>query len=100
MSAYTDISIDPVIRMKAEKILENQKDRINLNQLEVINEERELPNRLNRHNLDNLSQRSLERDGPGAPKSTISKNQSVKDIISISKFNQKKDIFENRSRFE
>ena len=40
-SAYTDISIDPVIRMKAEKILENQKDKINLSQLEVIREENE-----------------------------------------------------------
>lgn len=35
-SHYSDVSIDPMIRMKAEKILENQKDRINLSQLEVI----------------------------------------------------------------
>ena len=30
MSAYTDVSIDPIIRQKAEKILEYQKDTINL----------------------------------------------------------------------
>jgi hypothetical protein len=30
MTAYTDVSIDPVIRKKAEKILEYQRDTINL----------------------------------------------------------------------
>jgi hypothetical protein len=29
-SHYSDVSIDPMIRAKAEKILENQRDRINL----------------------------------------------------------------------
>ncbi len=41
MSAYTDVSIDPVVRMKAEKILEYQKELTNFNELEVINEEKE-----------------------------------------------------------
>ena len=50
VSAYTDISIDPVIRMKAEKILEYQKDKINLSQLEVIREENE-SRALNSQNL-------------------------------------------------
>ena len=39
VSAYTDISIDPIVRMKAEKILEYQKDMMNANNLEVIKEE-------------------------------------------------------------
>ena len=39
MSAYTDVSIDPIIRQKAEKILEYQKDVINLSQLQTIKEE-------------------------------------------------------------
>ena len=36
MSAYTDISIDPVVRMKAEKILDYQWEMNNGNELEVI----------------------------------------------------------------
>jgi hypothetical protein len=39
MSTYTDVSIDPIIRQKAEKILEYQKDTINLSQLQTIKEE-------------------------------------------------------------
>jgi hypothetical protein len=69
--------------MKAEKILEYQKDKINLSQLEVIKEEGE-PNRLNKSNLDYLSQ-GVDKEGQ-MQKSMISKNQSVKDLASVSKF--------------
>ena len=69
--------------MKAEKILEYQKDKINLSQLEVIKEEGE-PNRLNKSNLDYLYQ-GVDKEGQ-MQKSMISKNQSVKDLASVSKF--------------
>jgi hypothetical protein len=39
VSHYSDVSIDPAIRTKAEKILELQKDKINLQSLETIKEE-------------------------------------------------------------
>ena len=48
-SHYSDVSIDPIIRSKAEKILENQKDRINLSQLEVIQEESRLTSTALKH---------------------------------------------------
>ena len=51
MSHYSDVSIDPVMRLKAEKILENQMDKINSSQLEVIHEE----SKLTSNALKNLS---------------------------------------------
>lgn len=47
MTAYTDVSIDPVIRSKAEKILENSKTP----DLQIIDEEGE---KLTSNNLNTL----------------------------------------------
>ena len=44
MTYLTDATIDPAIRLKAEKILEFQSDRINLTQLETIDENGSLTN--------------------------------------------------------
>jgi len=63
-SHYSDVSIDPVIRSKAEKILENQRDKINLSQLEVIQEESRLTSTALKHlqprdNRLDLDQKSI-----------------------------------------
>ena len=41
MSAYTNISIDSVVRMKAEKILDYHNDKKTQRELEIIKEEKE-----------------------------------------------------------
>jgi hypothetical protein len=94
MSNYSDVSIDPVVRMKAEKILEYQKDRINFSELEVINEEESLYGRLNSKNLQNLPEKNVKdiQKSLAAP--------SLREVRSSTQIAPLKDIFESKSRFE
>ena len=70
--------------MKAEKILENQKDRINLSQLDVIKEETG-GDKLTSHALKNL-----EQDGPTEQVT----QREQRSLVSNTK-SKKKDLFEN-----
>ena len=83
MTNYTNISIDPVVRSKAEKILENQRDKVNLSQLDVINEEE---NKLTSQALKNLES-TVDLGGMEC---------NVKSIVSKIK-SARNDPFENKS---
>ena len=115
MSAYTDVSIDPIIRQKAEKILEYQRDTINLSQLQTIKEEgsHELMGdqsnaRLNVGNLRTLDNKGANNQASVASLVEIkSKHDSQAKLSTVDKADRKggnemaiKDMFEAKSRWE
>lgn len=112
MTAYTDVSIDPIIRQKAEKILEYQKDTINLSQLQTIKEEgsNELMGDQSNARLNVSNLRTLDnKDGNKASMQSLVEIKSKHDSQArLSSMEMRKggnemaikDIFEAKSKFE